>query len=293
MSMSDRDQDSEPLILRLARRLAARRILAARNAWSMVVLARRVPAMRRFEDAEVARLAAESDPLPGARVATVLITYRRPEALRQAIRSALAQTVRDHVVIVMDDAGGLPDLPADPRLRVCSLSVNSGTPSVVRNIGMRLTRSSYVAFLDDDNEWEPDHLERALAALEPGPSPDRPDLVYTALRRVFPDGQELDVLSVPFDRRLLARHAFVDTNSLVIRRCRHLHFSRRLLSARRPPDDWELVWRMSRRHRVAHVEVPTVRYLCNPDSYYTNWRKVRPSPLRGSTANGDEVSQPL
>jgi glycosyltransferase involved in cell wall biosynthesis len=278
MSTSDTGRDSESLALRLARRLAARRILAARNAWSMVVLARRVPAMRRFEDAEVARLAAESDPLPEARVATVLITYRRPEALRQAVRSALAQTVPDHVVIVMDDAGGLADLPADPRLRVCSLSVNSGAPSVVRNIGIRLTRSSYVAFLDDDNEWEPDHLELALAALEAGPAPDRPDLVYTALRRVFPDGRELDILSVPFDRRLLARHAFVDTNALVIRRCQHLRFTRRLFSARRPPDDWELVWRMSRKHRVAHVPAPTVRYLCNPDSYYSDWQKVPPLP---------------
>jgi glycosyltransferase involved in cell wall biosynthesis len=293
MSTSPIAQKAESLPLRLARRLTAPRRLALRNTWSKVVLARRVPAMRRFEDAEVARLAAESDPLPEARVATILITYRRPEALRRAVRSALAQTVPDHVVIVMDDAGGLPDLPADPRLRVCSLSVNSGAPSVVRNIGMGLTRSSYVAFLDDDNEWEPDHLERALAGLEAGPPGERPDLVYTALRRVFPDGRELDILSVPFDRRLLARHAFVDTNSLVIRRCPHLHFSRRPLSARRPPDDWELVWRLTRKHRVAHIEVPTVRYLCNPGSYYSDWQEVMPSPPGGDTDDRDEVSQSL
>ena len=81
-------------------------------------------------------------------------------------------------------------------------------------------------FLDDDNEWEPDHLQTALAALEAGPPAERPGLVYTALRRGLPDGRLVDVMSVPFDRRLLAREGFIDTNALVIRRVPGLHFSR-------------------------------------------------------------------
>ncbi|MFJ2823263.1 glycosyltransferase family 2 protein [Streptomyces toxytricini] len=231
--------------------------------------------LRRLEDAETARLAALLGRPPAALVATVIATHRRPEALRAAVRSALAQTVRDHVVVVVDDGAGLPQLPVDPRLFAVSLARNTGTAGVVRNVGIRLSRSRYVAFLDDDNLWEPDHLEQALAVLE---QPGGPDGVYTALRRVLPDGTERDVLSVPFDRRRAAREAFLDTNAFVARRSRSLHFSR----LRRPPqvlprEDWELVRRYARRHEVRHVPRATVRYLVNPESFYTAWDGAPPA----------------
>ncbi|POX51681.1 glycosyltransferase family 2 protein [Streptomyces sp. Ru71] len=234
-----------------------------------VLLAPSALRLRRFETAEVRRLAATPEPLPGALVATVIATHRRPDALRAAVRSALAQTVRDQVVVVVDDGAGLPELPEDPRLLAVSLARNTGVAGVVRNVGIRLTRSRYVAFLDDDNLWETDHLERALAVLE---APDGPDGVYTALRRVLPDGTERDVLSVPFDRRRAARESFLDTNAFVARRTGALRFSRlRRTPEVLPREDWELVHRYSRGHRVEHVPHATVRYLVNPGSFYTTW----------------------
>ncbi|MFF9813113.1 glycosyltransferase family 2 protein [Streptomyces sp. NPDC014006] len=234
-----------------------------------VLLAPSALRLRRFETAEVRRLAAAAAPPPAALVATVIATHHRPDALRAAVRSALAQSVRDQVVIVVDDGAGLPELPADSRLFAVSLARNTGVAGVVRNAGIRLTRSRYVAFLDDDNLWEPDHLERALAVLE---SPGGPDGVYTALRRVLPDGTERDVLSVPFDRRRAARESFLDTNAFVARRTKALHFSRlRRTPEVMPREDWELIHRYSRGHRVRHVPHATVRYLVNPGSFYTTW----------------------
>ncbi|MEU9329078.1 glycosyltransferase family 2 protein [Streptomyces canus] len=225
--------------------------------------------LRRLENAETGRLAAAVGPVPQALVATVIATHRRPDALRAAVASALAQTVRDQVVIVVDDGAGLPELPDDPRLFAVSLARNTAVAGVVRNVGIRLTRSRYVAFLDDDNRWEPDHLERALAVLE---APDGPDGVYTALRRVLPDGTERDVLSVEFDRRRAARESFLDTNAFVARRDGSLHFSRlRRTPEVLPREDWELVYRYSRGHAVRHVPHATVRYLVNPGSFYTTW----------------------
>ncbi|MEU8032111.1 glycosyltransferase family 2 protein [Streptomyces sp. NPDC049099] len=225
--------------------------------------------LRRFETAEARRLAAAAAPLPCALVATVIATHRRPDELRAAVRSALAQTVRDQVVVVVDDGAGLPELPDDPRLFAVSLARNTGVAGVVRNVGIRLSRSRYVAFLDDDNLWEPDHLEQALAVLE---SPHGPDGVYTALRRVLPDGTERDILSVPFDRRRAARESFLDTNAFVARRDGSLHFSRlRRTPEVLPREDWELVHRYSRGHSVRHVPRATVRYLVNPGSFYTSW----------------------
>jgi glycosyltransferase involved in cell wall biosynthesis len=264
-------EDTQPALRRLVAKTLGPWRLQLRNYYNKATYGPGTARLRRFESAEVARLAAANPP-PEAHVATIIVTYRRPQAVLRAIESALAQSVEDQVVLVMDDGGGLPDLPADPRVRGYSLSANCRRPSVVRNIGVRLSRSAYVAFLDDDNEWEANHLSAALAALERPAADQRPDLVYTGLRRAFPDGTPLDILSVPFDRRMLARRGYIDTNSIVVRRCPHLMFSRMPLGDLKPPSDWELVWRMSRRHAVMHVDTPTVRYLVNPDSYFSDWQ---------------------
>jgi glycosyltransferase involved in cell wall biosynthesis len=229
--------------------------------------------MRRFEDREVRRLLSVGGPPVTATVAVVIPTYRRPDGLAAAVRSVLGQTWSDLALVVVDDGGGLDEtvLPKDPRLRLASLSANSHVLGLVRNVGMRLSASRYVAFLDDDNVWEPDHLELSMRALSEGP-----DLsgVYTALRRVLPDGTELDVLSVPFDRKRASWDSFLDCNAFVARRSKALLFSRMprpigLL----PREDWEMMYRFTRRHSIAHVPVPTVRYLVNPSSFYTQWDK--------------------
>jgi glycosyltransferase involved in cell wall biosynthesis len=234
-----------------------------------------VPRVRLFESAEVRRLrGAVAHDGPPPLVTTVIPTYRRPDGLVAAVRSALDQTVRDHRVIVVDDGGGLPeDLPDDPRLRAVSLSRNTAVLGVVRNVGIRLADSQFVAFLDDDNLWEPNHLETALRELTAAKA-GRHGLsgVYTAMRRVFPDGRELDVLSVPFDRRAAREDGFLDANAFVARRTRALWFSRlRRDRGVLPREDWATLYRYSRRHTIRHIPVPTVRYLVNPATYYTVW----------------------
>ena len=122
-------------------------IYEARN---RLLMARSALRWRRFEDAEVARLRRLLPARDRALVATVVATYGRPELLRQAVDSVLAQTMTDQVVIVVDDGSGeLPELPLDPRLTVVSLSCNTKVLGVVRNVGIRLTDSDYIAFLDD------------------------------------------------------------------------------------------------------------------------------------------------
>lgn len=256
------------MLTSLKRQLRARvglwPLLELRN---RVVLGPRLPALRRFETAEVRRLRARVD-VPHALVVTVIPTFRRPRQLHRAVGSALAQTVRDHQVIVVDDGAGVGPLPADPRLHVVSLSRNSGVLGLVRNVGIRLTNSDYVAFLDDDNEWRPDHLEVALAGLRRGAG-----LVYTAVERRRADGVLVDTLSEDFDRpRLADQSSYIDANSVVLRRGPRALFSRLpRVKATLPKEDWEFVYRMSRSVVVEHVPVPTVRYLINADSFYTSW----------------------
>jgi len=101
-------------------------------------------------------------------VSVVLPTHRRAgHFLEEAIASALAQTLRELEVIVVDD--GVPDgLSAldglDQRITVVR-SLGHGV-AMARNTGNALARGRYVAVLDDDDRWLPRKLEQQVQRLE-------------------------------------------------------------------------------------------------------------------------------
>jgi glycosyltransferase involved in cell wall biosynthesis len=237
--------------------------------WRLRIL--RAPETARLrwgEHSEVRNAKRALPALPSAEVATIIPTYKRGHELFEAIDSALAQTVRDQIVVVVDDAGGLPDsLPDDPRLFAISLTRNYGTVGVTRNVGIRITQSRFLAFLDDDNTWEPDHLELALASHRRGNQ-----LTYSSLRRVDESGSLVDVFSIPFDRRYARDHPFADASAIVVQRGKGVVFSR--VPRRKgdfPREDWEFVYRLSRRLRTELVPEPTVTYRVHGGSYFSAW----------------------
>jgi hypothetical protein len=132
-----------------------------------------------------------------------------------------------------------------------------------------LSHSEFIAFLDDDNTWTPQPLAASVVALEKGA-----DLVYTAVRRHLSNGEELDVLSKPFDRGSFAdEKSWVDANAIVLRRSVCKPFSRvPRTKVTSPKEDWEFVWRISQSAKVTHIPLATVKYLVNPESFYTVWR---------------------
>ena len=102
-------------------------------------------------------------------VSAVIPTRHRPGSLARAIESALAQTYPPAEVVVVVDG---PD-PAtesmlstvtDRRLRVLALPTPVGG-SEARNAGVQTASGEWIAFLDDDDEWLPNKLERQLAML--------------------------------------------------------------------------------------------------------------------------------
>lgn len=101
-------------------------------------------------------------------VSAVIPTRGRPELLACAIRSARRQTwLNLEVVVVVDgpDAATAAYLETvtDPRLRVIFLDEQRGG-SDARNAGVRAARGEWVAFLDDDDEWLPEKIEKQMRA---------------------------------------------------------------------------------------------------------------------------------
>ncbi len=100
----------------------------------------------------------------------IIPTYNRPQVLVRAIKSVLGQTFGDFELLVVDDAS-TEDTEAmvrsfrDPRIRYMRQKVNRG-PAAGRDRGIEASRGEYVAFLDDDDEWLPEFLERINGVFE-------------------------------------------------------------------------------------------------------------------------------
>jgi glycosyltransferase involved in cell wall biosynthesis len=94
----------------------------------------------------------------------IMPTHDRQDQLTEAIRSVVAQTLPDWELIVVDDGSpDLPELPADRRIRRLRNEQSQG-PAAARNRGMGVALGKFIAFLDDDDLWEPDRLRHALEA---------------------------------------------------------------------------------------------------------------------------------
>jgi glycosyltransferase involved in cell wall biosynthesis len=117
-------------------------------------------------------LVAHPEPLsPGAPLVSVIVpTHNRPGLLCEALRSILAQTMQDFEIIVVNDAGidvapWVRPLDDSGRIRLLRHPRNRGLAGA-RNTGIRAARGKYIAYLDDDDLFYPNHLEVLVEAAE-------------------------------------------------------------------------------------------------------------------------------
>lgn len=120
-------------------------------------------------------------------MSVVIPTHNRCEFLGRALASALGQTLGDLEVIVVDD-GSSDDTPAalaavrDERVR--AMRIERSGVGAARNRGIVAARGEWLAFLDDDNEWDPGYLARMLAVARASGA----DVVSCLAREQGPDG---------------------------------------------------------------------------------------------------------
>ncbi|MBI2215513.1 MAG: glycosyltransferase [Acidobacteria bacterium] len=100
--------------------------------------------------------------------ATVIVrTRNRPAMLAEALGSLREQSFRNFEVVVVNDGGDAPSIPAD--LGVPCTVVGTEEPrgrARALNTGVRAARGHYVAYLDDDDLYLPGHLETLIRFLD-------------------------------------------------------------------------------------------------------------------------------
>lgn len=151
--------------------------------------------------------------------------YAAERYLKETVRSVQNQTFTDWELVIIND--GSPDATGliaeqlarkDSRIRVFHCSVSSGRPAVPRNLGLKHARGRYVAFLDADDSWHPEKLQRQLAFMrEHGAC-----FSCTAYERISEDGRSCGTVHVPFRasrNRLLITNT-VGCLTVMVDRCR-------------------------------------------------------------------------
>lgn len=104
-------------------------------------------------------------------ISTIIPTYNRRHTLGRAIQSILSQSFQPAEIIVIDD-GSIDGTKrwvetTYPAIKLI-VQPNQGV-SAARNVGIKSAKYNWIAFLDSDDEWLPDKLERQVEAFNQNP----------------------------------------------------------------------------------------------------------------------------
>ncbi|EFK11337.1 glycosyltransferase, group 2 family protein [delta proteobacterium NaphS2] len=118
-------------------------------------------------------------------VSIIVRTKDRPQLVQTALRSIASQTHRPLEVILVNDGGCALDVSpfheilGSVTLHYEHLSSSRGRAHV-GNVGIERARGSYIGFLDDDDEFYPEHIEVLVSSLETTEF----DIAYTSVEFV-------------------------------------------------------------------------------------------------------------
>ncbi|ROL57688.1 glycosyltransferase [Bacteroidetes/Chlorobi group bacterium Naka2016] len=205
-------------------------------------------------------------------VSVVILTYNRPKFLSRAIKSVLYQTYQNFEIIVVNNAGA--DVSEiiksfnDRRIKYFVNSKNTGETG--RNLGIENSHGKYLAFLDDDDIFYPNHLEVLVDFLEKNLQYHvvYSDALRTNMERVGNWYQIVSrelTYSKDFDKTRLLFGNFIPINCLlfeskIIKKVGG--FSDSLVALL----DWDLLIRISRSYDFAHLKIVTCEFTIRNDT---------------------------
>lgn len=219
-----------------------------------------------------------SIPPAGVRVSVVVTTRHRPELLRRALRSLLAQTYTEWEAVVVDDGDlerasevrDVLDQLGDPRLRLIEAHGGHG-PGAARNAGLDAATGELIAYLDDDNVMFPVWLAALVDASRA--HPEAP--LWYGARVTRADDVEHVHLDA-FDRRLLLLGNTIDTGQIGHRADPSVRWDPELPRL----VDWDLVLRLTDDQPGVPVPARAVGYTTDAPDRVSDVRAFETSEAR-------------
>jgi glycosyltransferase involved in cell wall biosynthesis len=158
-------------------------------------------------------------------ISVVLPVHNRADVLGRAIQSVLGQTLKKFELIVIDDGSTDGSVAvarsfSDPRINIIELGQNRGG-NAARNAGLHAAQAPLIAFLDSDDTYLPEKLERVVAEFARRPDLD---LLIDSFVKIQPSGARITrknpVISdrETFRKALFQRVLWKATPSITVKR---------------------------------------------------------------------------
>lgn len=204
-------------------------------------------------------------------ISIIVPTHNRPDMLKDAIQSILDQTLQDFEIVIVNDAGqDVSDVVQSfnsSKLVYLSHETNKGL-AAARNTGISAAKGKYIAYLDDDDIFYPEHLETLVTFLrESGENVAYTD-AFRAHQHLQGDRYVTYYKDIPyshdFDNDRILYKNFVPVLCFMhekgcFERCGMFDESFTRL------EDWELWLRMSRQFTMHHIRSLTCEFRYRPD----------------------------
>lgn len=201
-------------------------------------------------------------------VSVIIPTHNRKAYLKPALESVANQTYPNIEMIVVDDGSHTNYAESiSTSFNNCRYyyKVNGGVSSA-RNFGIRQANGSFIAFLDDDDLWKKDKIQKQLQLLSNNPNVD---LIHSAAAVVNENNKPTGEIIGASKDKAHKRSGYVFWNALAVWTVKastplmrkgifqgNLFFDERLQAG----EDSDFYQRVFYKHRVLYMEEPTTFY---------------------------------
>ena len=206
-------------------------------------------------------------------VSVIVPTYNRPAMLEEALRSVLAQTYTNFEIVVVNDAGEdvadvINRFQGRAKISYLRHSENKGL-AAARNTGIRAANGKYIAYLDDDDLYYPQHLEVLIGFLENSDYrvayTDSLQAFQSRINDRYVTTKTEKLFSHDFDRDLFLVNNYIPVLNIVHRRdlLEEVGYFDETLGTH---EDWELSIRLSRKYDYYHIKSITAEFRVRDDA---------------------------
>jgi glycosyltransferase involved in cell wall biosynthesis len=198
------------------------------------------------------------------KVSIIMPTYNRAFIIKRAINSILNQTFSNYELIICDD--GSTDNTEELLKRDYARYFKSGKfiylklehygVSKARNMGLKRSNGDLVAYLDSDNLWKPEFLEKMVGLFDSNP---KFKSAYCALQAYNQVKNEHYILNSPYNRNKIVMGNYIDLNVFVHRRELYELFGGFNESLERLVD-WDLILRYTEKDEPLFLDEILAQY---------------------------------
>jgi len=200
------------------------------------------------------------------KVSIITPVYNGEKYLAKTIRSVQKQKFKNFEHIFIDDKSSDKSTAIikkykknDPRIRLILRKKRSGSPAVGRNTGLKYSKGKFIAFLDHDDLWFEDKLEKEVKLLE---SKDDLVLVFSQIKMLLENGKIKDyprIIPKNLNRknqlRLLLKNNFIHPVSVLFKKevVQKIGYLKPNL---RGTDDFEFWLRIAKKYPIQAIYKP-------------------------------------